>query len=111
LVAVIVKAWLDGDRIDLDTLAEVLPAGDTWVACDDDGFYLTAAEIDNRPAGVRFYEVAPVVLQRVNGLARVLSSGYRPVRLNGRYQEGDRRHPVVQAGCAEARAQAMSPIS
>lgn len=51
-----------------------------------------------------FYEAAPVVLQRVNGLARVMRSGYRPVHLSDRYQEGDRRH---QIGCAESRAQAM----
>jgi hypothetical protein len=107
LVAVIVKAWLDGHSIDLETLAGLLPAGDTRVVRDGDGFYLTGDEIDNRAAGVPFYEVAPVVLQRVNGLARVMRSGYRPVRLSGRYQEGDRRHQVVQAGCAKIRVQAM----
>jgi hypothetical protein len=107
LVVVIVKAWLDGHHIDLETLADLLPAGDTRVVRDGDGYYLTAAEIDGRPAGVPFYEVAPVVLQRVNGLARVMSAGYRPVRLSGRYQEGERRHQVVHAGCAEIRLQAM----
>jgi hypothetical protein len=106
---VIVKAWLDGDRIDLETLAELLPAGDTRVVAHGDGYYLTAVEIDNRPAGVPSSEVAPVVLQRVNGLGRVLSSGYRPVRLNDRYQEGDQRHLVVRAGCAEARVQVGRP--
>ena len=107
LFVVIVKAWLEGHHIDLETLADVIPAGDTRVVRDDDGYYLTAAEIDDRPAGVPFYEVAPVVLQRVNGLARVMNTGYRPVRLSGRYQEGERRHQVVHAGCAEVRVQAM----
>jgi hypothetical protein len=110
LIVVIVKAWLDGHDMDLATLAELLPAGNTRVARDSDGFYLTAAEIDTRPAGVPFYEVAPVVLRRVNGLGRVLRAGYRPVRLSGRYQEGDRRHQVVTLGCAEARVQ-VRPVT
>jgi hypothetical protein len=48
---VIVKAWLEGHQFDLDALAELLPAGDTRVVLDGDGYYLTATEIDNRPAG------------------------------------------------------------
>jgi hypothetical protein len=106
---VIVKAWLDGDDIDLEALADLLPAGDIRVGRDGDGFYLTAVEIDNRPAGVPFYEAAPAVLQRVNGLGRVMNTSYRPVQLSGQYQEGDRRHLVVHAPCAEARAEAMPP--
>jgi hypothetical protein len=104
---VIVKAYLDGHHTDLETLAELFPAGETRVGRDDDGFYLTAADIENRRAGVPCYDVAPVVLQRVNGLARVMRSGYRPVRLSGRYQEGERRLQVVHAGCSEIRVQAM----
>ena len=33
--------------------------------------YLLADDIDNRPQGVQYYEVAPKILKRVNGLARV----------------------------------------
>ncbi|MDQ4032146.1 MAG: hypothetical protein M3332_07740, partial [Actinomycetota bacterium] len=70
-----------------------------------------ANEIDNRPVGVPFYEVAPVVLQRINGLARAKNSSYRPVSLSGRYQEGDIRHQVVRVvDTAECREQAMPII-
>src|SRR5262249_5355889 len=51
---------------------------------------------------------APTVLQRVNGLARVLrGDDYRPVGLTGRYQEGDGNHTVVSADVVEARARAF----
>lgn len=106
-VSMSVKAWLEGHQFDLDSLVQLLPTGDTRVMSDGDGYYLTATEIDNRPAGVPFYEVAPRILQRVNGLARVKNAGYRPVRLSGRYQEGERRHQVVQVGTAACRAQVM----
>jgi hypothetical protein len=74
------------------------------------GFYLIANEIDNRPARVPFYEVAPVILQRINGLARAKNASYRPVSLSGRYQEGDSRHQVVLVDTAECREQAMPII-
>jgi hypothetical protein len=104
---VIVKAWLEGHQLDLEILTEMLPTGDTRVIKTDSGYYQTAAEIDDRPTGVPFYEVAPRVLQRVNRLARVLDTGFRPVRLSGRYQEGDRVHQVVQVHPAVMRMRAM----
>ncbi|MGH3669146.1 MAG: hypothetical protein ACRDSH_00705 [Pseudonocardiaceae bacterium] len=105
------KAWLEGHQFDLEALAELLPTGDIRVEGDGNGgFYLIANEIDNRPAGVPFYEIAPVILQRINGLARVKNASYRPVWLSGRYQEGDKRHQVVQLGTAECRVQARPLI-
>lgn len=83
-----VKAWLNGHPFDLDALVALLPSGDTQVVRDDDGsYYLTAKEIDGRPAHMAIDEAAAGVLQRVNGLARVHDPGYRPVALAGRYQE------------------------
>jgi hypothetical protein len=111
LAVVTVKVWLEGHQFDLEALAELLPTGDIRVEADGNGgFYLTANEIDNSPAGVPFYEVAPVVLQRINGLARARNASYRPVSLSGRYQEGDIRHQVVRVGTAECREQAMPII-
>jgi hypothetical protein len=107
---VILKARLVGHEFDLDVLARLLPSGDTRVQSDAHGYYLTAIEIDNPPPGVPYYTVAERVLHAVNGLARVMKAGYRPVRLSGQYDEGDRRHQVIQVGAAECRAQAM-PIT
>lgn len=105
--AVNVKAWLSGHPFDLQTLAELFASGDTRVVKEGEDYALTSTEIDNRPDGVPFHELAPIVLQRVNGLARVLrGDDYRPVGLTGRYQEGDGNHHVVSADVAEARARA-----
>jgi hypothetical protein len=102
-----VKAWLEGHQFDLEALAELLPTGNTRVIRQGDRYYLTSTEIDNRSPDVKFYEVAPTVLQRVNGLALARDARYRPVRLSGRYQDGERGHTVVQVGTAEERSKAM----
>lgn len=104
-----VKAWLDGHQFELNSLARLLPSGDTQVVPDGaGGYYLTAAEIDNRPTGTPLYEAAPAVLRLVNGLARVLlHAGFRPVALSGRYQDGDRGHLVVAPKTVECRARVM----
>ena len=88
LSSVTVKAQLRGHDFDLQDLADLLPSGDTCVVKDVDGHYLTSAEIDDRPEGVPFYEVAPRVLRRVNGLARARKPNFEPVELNGHYTEG-----------------------
>lgn len=109
LAVVIVKAWLDGHPYDLEELAELLPTGDTRVVKEGDDYYLASLRIDNRPEDVPFYAVASSVLQQVNGLARAMRDGFRPVRLTGRYTEGDQRHVVVSADVAEGRSRAYAP--
>jgi len=48
-----------------------------------------------------------VLLRRINGVARTLSSDVRPVRLTGRFSdETGRHHQVVLADSAETRARA-----
>jgi hypothetical protein len=89
-------------------LTELFPAGDVRVVKEGDEYYLTATEIGRPPDGRKLYEVAPEVLQRVNGMARAMRpNDYRPVELVGRYQVGENRHHVVLADCAEARDQVL----
>ena len=105
---VIVKAWLDGHPCDLEELAKFLPTGDTRVVKEGDGYYFASLRIDNRPEDVPFYAVAPSVLQQVNGLPRAMCDGFRPVRLTGRYTEGNQGHVVVSADVAESRSRAYA---
>ena len=107
--AVAIKTWLKGDAHDLNTLTELFPSGDTRVVKEGDSYYLAAAEVDNRPAGVPFYEVAPMVLQRVNGAARMLRDSFQPVKLTGQFGDGDRLHAVVWPKSVEARAAVGQP--
>jgi hypothetical protein len=104
LSSVTVKAWLRGHDLDLQDLADLLPSGDTCVVKDVDGYYLTSVEIDDRPEGVPFYEVAPRVVRRVNGLARARNPNFEPVALNGHYTEEGRVHAVVAADTVKIRA-------
>jgi hypothetical protein len=92
---VTIKTWLTGNANDLDTLTELFPSGGLRVVKEGDGYCLTAAEVDDRPTGVPFYEVAPVVLQRVNGVARLLRDSFRPVKLTGQFGEGDRARQLI----------------
>src|SRR5690349_20804797 len=97
------KAFLKGDDFDLHELGTLCSSGDTQVKKDGEEYFLSSVEIDNRPADEAFYDAAKRVLEIVNGVGQANSSGFRPVALNGRFQEGDKAHQVVFAGSIEAR--------
>ncbi|MFN3005683.1 hypothetical protein [Mycolicibacterium wolinskyi] len=98
------KAWLEGDDADLELLARFFGNGDVRVVEDSGGYFLTAADIDDPPAGARYYEVAQLRLSKVNGLARLIDPGFVAVRLSGKYQDGDVTHQVISPMPAIARA-------
>jgi hypothetical protein len=105
---VLIKARLKGHEFDLLTLAELFRAGDPAVATDDEGYYLSFTVPDElfRDGG-GLHNAASVLLRRVNGVARTLSSDCRPVGLTGRFSdETGRHHQVVLADSAEVRARA-----
>lgn len=104
-----VKAELKGNEFDLDALVQLFPSGPIRVVRENGGHYLLADEIDNRPQGVQYYEVAPTILDMVNGLARVADAAYQPVELSGYYFEGERRHVVVRAESVVVRVRARTP--
>jgi hypothetical protein len=98
------KARLDGHEFDLRNLADWLPSGNIRVAKDDVGYYLSAAVIDNPPEGKTFYEAAQDLLPIVNGIGSLKSAKFRPAKLDGRYQDGEKRHTVVGVGTIEVRS-------
>ena len=93
------KAWLEGDAIDLLTLTQLFCESDVRVLhdADEDAYYLTAPEIDNPPDGTSFYDAAGRIMQLVNGMGCVGSANFRPVRLNGKYGTPDGGHHAVVA--------------
>lgn len=84
-----VKAWLEGNPIDLAALADLLPLGDVRVVCGEakDRYFLAAPEIDNPPNPGRFNEPAESLLARLNGLGRTRDTSFRPVSLSGLYDD------------------------
>lgn len=104
----LVKARLKGHEFDLLTLNELFGEGDPAVATDDEGYYLRFTGPDEliRDGG-GLHDAASVLLRRVIGVARTLSSDVRPVGLTGRFSdESGRHHQVVLADSAEVRARA-----
>ena len=98
-------ARLKGHEFDLLTLAELFREVNA-VATDDEGYYLSFSVPDElfRDGG-GLHDAASVLLRRVNGVARTLSSDVRPVGLTGRFSdETGRHHQVVLADSAEVRA-------
>ncbi|MFF7525968.1 hypothetical protein [Streptomyces pseudovenezuelae] len=96
-----VKASLDGDSFDLDTLVELFPEGDPAVSKEGDGYYLSSAELDGLLDDKgQLVATADRLLQKISGIARILDSSFRPVRLPGTFVEENgegegRRHHVV----------------
>jgi len=99
------KAWLEGHQFDLDDLAQLLATGDVRVVhdADENGYYLSAPEVDNSPHGKTFYEVAQRLLSHINGIGRVNKADFRPVQLSGRYSTPTGVHMVVAPAAAEIR--------
>ena len=82
--------------------------GNIRVAKDDVGYYLSAAVIDNPPEGKTFYKAAQDLLPLVNGIGSLKSAKFRPVRLDGQYQEGEKRHTVIGVSTIETRSRVHS---
>ncbi len=108
----LIKARLKGHKFDLLTLAELFGEGDPAVATDDEGYYLRFSVPDQLFGdGGGLHDAASVLLRRVNGVARTLSSDGRPVGLTGRFSdETGRHHQVVLADSAEVRVRA-NPVT
>jgi len=104
----LLKARLKGHEFDLLTLAELFRDGAPAVAADDDGYCLRFSVPDELFGdGGGLHDAASVLLRRVNGVARTLSSDARPVGLTERFSdESGRHHQVVVADSAEVRARA-----
>ena len=90
------KAWLEGHRLDLRDLDNLLPSGDVRVIREGDAYDLTAPAIDNPPEGTTFYETAQRVIDHINGLARVKNPNLQPAGLSGKYTDGESQHTVGQ---------------
>ena len=108
----LIKARLQGHEFDLLTLAELFREGDPAVATDDEGSYLSFSVSERILGdGSRLYDAASLLLRRVNGVARTLSSDFRPVSLTGRFSDvAGRQHQVVLADTAEVRAR-VNPVT
>jgi hypothetical protein len=111
LSGVTMKARLDGHEFDLQDLADWLPSGNVRVAKDDVGYYLSAADIDNPPEGKTFYEAAQDLLPIVNGIGRLRSVGFHPVKLDGQYQDGDKQHAVLSVDSVKIRSRVHAVIT
>lgn len=74
------------------------------VVREGEGYYLTSSLMDSPPDGKQFYEIAPDLLTRANGLGRVHNPSFRPVTLAMNFDDGDHVHHVVLADTVEARS-------
>jgi hypothetical protein len=80
------KAWLEGDPLDLQYLARLLPVGDVQVRQDGEKFYLAGADLDSPPPGEQFHDVAERLIDWANGAACCENPAFIPVSLTGSYE-------------------------
>jgi hypothetical protein len=105
-----VRARLDGHAYDLEALARHFDHSDVRVASDDRGYYLTSPALDAVvDDGGKLMDTARAVVREVNGVARALGSGFRPVRATGRFDDQSAdgrgiRHQVVVPDSIEVRS-------
>jgi hypothetical protein len=99
------KAWLDGHAFDLETLSELFREGDPLIAQDpSDEYYLESSALQD-PNGQPDPNAAETLVKRINGVARAVDQGFRPVHLKGRYTAPDGTTSVViSADTVEARS-------
>ena len=103
------KAWLDGHAFDLETLSELFREGDPHVAQDQsDEYYLESPALQD-PNGQPDLNAAEALVTRINGAARAVDQGFRPVHLKGRYTAPDgRTNVVISADTIEVRSKAKA---
>jgi flagellin-specific chaperone FliS len=86
-----IKAWLDGDEVDLRCLADLFPYkgnGNFWINRQGDGrFYMSAPELDQPPAGDTHLKVITALVARANGIARAMYPDFKPVSTPGSFSE------------------------
>jgi hypothetical protein len=81
-----IMARLGGNPADLEAVGRLFDHGNTRIAKDSEGFYLTSPELDAvADGGVQLQEVAQVLVRHVNGVGRVLLPGFEPVSAEGRF--------------------------
>ena len=103
------KAYVDGKAIDLGILVSTYPARpgavDLAVGQDEGGTFFESSRLDAlAEMSGEGHRLAQQVVREMNGAARVLDSSFRPVRLQGRYQNGnDNIVQIVAAETAEVR--------
>lgn len=98
-------AWLDGHDFDFQALAEIFGQDDDPAVHRPapNQCYVTATTI-GFPPDPPDHEVALTCVQRLNGTARALDSGFRPVTLSGRYTGQGGATVVLTAESLEARS-------
>src|SRR5689334_3421489 len=77
------KAYIEGDAIDLNILRRTFPSGeseaDPQVGEDSAGFYFESDRLDPfEGIGNDAHRVAEEIVRGLNGVARMLDSGFRP---------------------------------
>ncbi len=86
-----IKAWLDGDDVDLRCLADLFPYrgdGSFWINRQGGGrFYLSAPELDHPTAGVTHLQVTTALLAKANGIVRTMYPHFKPVSTPGSFSE------------------------
>ncbi|WP_457135480.1 hypothetical protein [Mycobacteroides abscessus] len=81
------KAWLDGELPDLQRLAQLYATGGPKVLRDDEcgRYYLTAAELDRAHQDDRVYDVIQILLNSMNGAAKLETPDFKSVAYGRRY--------------------------
>ena len=92
------KAVIEGERFDLETLAELFNEGDPLVALEAAGEYSLESMTLQDSSGEIDLDAVSALLKRVNGIARTLDHGYQPVRTTGRHIGPDGKVNVVIMG-------------
>jgi hypothetical protein len=80
------KAYIEGDEFDVDALIRLLGNGATTVGRDEHGPYLASDKLDAHDDATALPKIAADLVCRINGIATVRDSSFRPVSLTDRYQ-------------------------
>jgi hypothetical protein len=95
---------------DLEILSELFPEGDDPLVAEDPSgeYYLESSGLQDS-TGQPDHNAAEAPVKRVNGAARALDQGFRPVRLIGRYTAPDGTTSVaIMTDTAEGRSRASA---
>src|SRR5665648_897657 len=105
------QVFIRGHSFDLALLSEQFQAGPNRIVNDGEEHWLESDAFRELSSAEQVDVAATPILQRMNGVARLVDPSYRSVESVGRLQDGSGTYAVFQADTVELRSRVTGIVT